>query len=675
MSESGPSTTLAIANAEKPNPSVQKDRPKWLTALPRDENNNPIKPSESSTIIAGVSINAAKRQQQGVIGEPQPMDSHFDSDKPNLTFEIGKRPEERSNFDKIDDYMREVKRVRESGGDITKIPRPNPPKSADSSPVLRGEIHRPVRLEDMSQSMRDLFEKKGAPPSYSTAPWEGSRANTNDGVGDLPPGPKTGEYNGPLPQPEVRKYPGFAPDTIDSPAGRNGNGSDVSGAFYPEGLREKQTSESGNLSGEGIKAPENPEEKIVERGKRLLGVVGKALGERARRVVESIPASRLKLDKDSSMALLALAGLALVLLSQGERKVSAPSGPAKLPTNEYERQVYEPVLGPAPVPWVEAPPPAPVGVQDPEGGVTTPERSRAPGVEPVKFPNNVSNRSLDGYIKKKIVELDPEFQARLKERGADSAAVGEQDPDFQAALLRTTVAMGGDSELNAVVRKEGAALSREIQDLNPGRIIFDRKDSNKIVGNDFDAPRITQERIDKDREEIRQERQGEARQAVAYIRDVVDASSDPDVVKLLEDVENGSAQMRLAYSQGEVGKGYVYSTYEIGGESGHPTLKYILHGEPGKMIQSAEYRKDETGKFGSLNIDDIKLGGTEDEHKAILVAEFPGSDPDKFESAMGRYENGGFGRSLYGEWTRPSDGKIFMVTVDAVGRRSVSEKP
>lgn len=515
---------------------------------------------------------------------------------------------------------------------------------------------------------------KGEMPKYSSLPFGDKPDASSSELGDLPPGPSTGEYNGPVP---------FT-DNIN-----NSNSVPLSPEFS------KKYSEIVNKAGFGMPPSEAEEGDVVEtpeakatidRAGRLAGFSfvknwmnrvrnhiqkqPEVIGLANRPTLEQSKSAGMKLDKRLGVALVGLAGIAMVLLSGRDGKVSSPNGPAAMPGNQYGPTEYtydRPGLDEIPAyrPLETSPPPVneTIAVEEPLPSL--------PNSEKIQFPDNVKDRSLDGLVRKKIVEQDPEFQRWLQETGTNSADVATGDPQFQAALYRTTQKMGG-ANLEKVVKELVKKQKEEIKARNRG-VILDPVDNNKIARSEFEMRAIDDNLIQEAQDKVKTDQLVKAKDASEYIKGLVNLSSDPAVEKLLEDLDKNPEKFELTQTMGKDGDPYFVDIYDIKGQNGEPIMTYQIESmSDGRISKAMTYRKDRNGKFITVKMGD-EPGILESDQSRLFTEAFPGVDVSNFKSSMGMYENGGFGRSFYGDWE--IDGKRYSGGIDPVGRISVRQNP
>ncbi len=162
----------------------------------------------------------------------------------------------------------------------------------------------------------------------------------------------------------------------------------------------------------------------------------------------------------------------------------ASSGAEPFPGNQYPKMEQV----------VDRPQPTSVAEADPSLAPAAAVESRRADAEAIKFPDRVTNRTLDGLVRAKIVALDPEFQRDIAERGIAPEDVSDQDPAFQKALFEATQKAGGGDNFNKAVEALVAWEQGQIPDMNKGREVLDPNDKNKINTARFDMAKIDLDR-------------------------------------------------------------------------------------------------------------------------------------------------------------------------------------
>lgn len=580
---------------------------------------------------------------------------------PNLTFEIGrepdplKAPEILSTPDLID--------VRAASENSTGQINPSDRFNSTLDTLLKQGVSKHSR-ENHGRSGRNGEVPpylQGKMPHYSTAPYGDRPDPFATGVGDLPPGPSRGQVS------ERSSTPALDPRE---------------GAFRfglpPLDSESKDPSPS---------EEESPEARsIIERASRLAGLpFVDAWMKRAKNYVDKLSDGTLraaqqksqeiitksqKVDPRLGVAIVGLAALYAMLLGRGGPANGTSSAAESFPGNQYSPIEYtydNPSLNEVPAyrPLETSAPPVneTIAVEDPLPSM--------PNGEKIQFPDNVKDRSLDGLIKKKIVERDPEFQRWLQETGTNSADVATGDPQFQAALYRVTQEMGG-ANLEKVVNELVKTQKEEIKARNRG-IILDPADNNRIARSGFEMRAIDDKLIQETQDKVKADKLVKAKDAAEYIKGLVNLSSDPVVEKLLGDLDKNPEKFELTQTMGKDGDPYFVDIYDIKGQNGEPIMTYqIERMSDGRISKAMTYRKDSSGKFITVKMGN-EPGILEADQQRLFTEAFPGVDVSNFKSSMGRYENGEFGRSFYGDWEK--DGKRYSGGIDVVGRISVRQYP
>lgn len=274
------------------------------------------------------------------------------------------------------------------------------------------------------------------PPPYNASTAEGSGANAGFGVGDLPPGPKTGEYDGSVPQPTR------AEGSVRSEPTGSGAGIDESDPNFRFGLPPRKEGEDGAEAGfETAEA-----EATGKRADRLarLSAAKTLWWDRTKNYIASRipsidlpkiprpprPGSRTRL----AAAAIGLAALAMVVIDNCSGQQGKP-GAAGMPEQPDKPQIGVMIDRPGvPTPWpaeevaaVIAPeqnqPAAPAAEVKPAGGF---EGGKGKGVATTEqdFSYAGEKQSLRGVTKDQLAQLlNPEYKAYVDKMKTEGKTV------------------------------------------------------------------------------------------------------------------------------------------------------------------------------------------------------------------------------------------------------------
>ncbi len=257
---------------------------------------------------------------------------------------------------------------------------------------------------------------RGKMPHYSTAPYGDRPDPFATRVGDLPPGPSRGQVS------ERSSTPALDPREGAFRFGLPPLNPESSDPFSPE----EESPEARSTIKRASRLAGLPFVKTwMERAKSYVGKQSEATLQKASESVSN----GMKIDKRLGVVLLGLAGIAMVLLSGRDGKVSSPNGPTAMPGSQYGpiERVYDRPQMTSVLPAEER-----AYTIDPNQNRVIDIKGKAPEGFKGKGPDTIvedfslagDKQSVKGIVEDQLAQLlNPEYKSKVGEMRAQGKTV------------------------------------------------------------------------------------------------------------------------------------------------------------------------------------------------------------------------------------------------------------